>query len=76
MEIRFEDLICDPKGVLADVYGTLGIGDFAAAEPGIDAYLAGRAGHRRNKHRLDKATRGAIVERWRPYFERFDYATD
>ena len=75
VEIRFEDLVADPKGVLADVYGRLGIGDFAAAEPGIDAYLAGRAGHRRNTHRLDEATRGAIVERWRPYFERFDYAT-
>jgi omega-hydroxy-beta-dihydromenaquinone-9 sulfotransferase len=75
VEVRFEDLVADPKGVVADLYGRLGIGDFAAAEPAIDAYLAERAGHRRNAHRLDAATRGAIVERWRPYFERFGYAT-
>jgi hypothetical protein len=75
VEIRFEDLIADPKGVLADVYGTLGIGDFSAVEPRIDAYLGERSGHRRNAYHLDQATRRMIVERWRPYFERFNYTT-
>ena len=74
-EIRFEDLIADPKEVLAEAYRGLDIGDFAAAAPAIDAYLAERSSHRRNEHRLDEATRAAIVERWRPYFERFGYAT-
>ncbi len=76
VEIRFEDLLVDPKGVLADVYRVLGIGDFAAAEPRIDAYLAERAGHRRNEHHVSAADRRMIVERWRPYFDRFGYTTD
>jgi LPS sulfotransferase NodH len=75
LEIRFEDLIADPKGVVAEIYGALGLGDFAAVAPRIDAYVRERAGHRRAQHRLDDAERRAIVERWRPYFERFGYAT-
>ncbi len=75
VEIRYEDLIADPRGVLAEVYAVLGIGDFTVVEPRIDAYFAERSDHRRNKHQLDQATQEAIVERWRPYFERFNYMT-
>ncbi|MEX0852350.1 MAG: sulfotransferase [Bauldia sp.] len=73
VEIRYEDLVVDPKGVLGEVYQALDLGDFAAVAPHIDAYLAERADFRPNEHRLDADARRAIVKRWRRYFERFNY---
>ncbi len=73
-EIRFEDLIADTTGVLSEVYEALDLGDFAVTEPAVDAYLADRAGHRRNKYALDEEERRAVVSRWRSYMERFNYA--
>jgi hypothetical protein len=76
VEVRYEDLIADPKGVLAGIYRDIDIGDFAAAEPGIDGYLAEHSGHKRNRHALGDDERRAIAHRWRPYFERFGYSAD
>jgi omega-hydroxy-beta-dihydromenaquinone-9 sulfotransferase len=75
-EVRYEDLIVDPKGVLARVYRDIDLGDFAAVAPAIDAYLAERAGHRGNRHALDDDERCTIATRWRSYFDRFGYSAD
>jgi hypothetical protein len=66
VEVRYEDLVADPKGVLAGIYRDIDLGDFAAAEPGFDAYLAERAGHKRSRNLLGDDERQAIAVRWRP----------
>ena len=76
VELRYEDLVANPKGVLRDVYRTLDLGDFSEAEAGIDAYLAPRKDYRRNVHKLSVEERDLIAERWAPYFERFGYGAD
>jgi hypothetical protein len=76
VEVRYEDLVADPKGVLAGIYRDIDLGDFAAAEPGFDAYLAERAGHKRSRNLLGDDERQAIAVRWRPYFDRFGYPID
>lgn len=76
VEVRYEDLIAEPKGVLSGIYRALDLGDFATAEPKFDAYLAERAGHKRNRHALGDDERRSIASRWRPYFERFGYSVD
>lgn len=73
VEVRYEDVIADPKGTLSGIYRGLGLGNVGAAEPEFDAYLAERAGHQRNQHVLGDDERRAIASRWRPYFERFGY---
>jgi hypothetical protein len=74
VEVRYEDMIVDPKSVLARVYHDISLGDFGAVAPRIDAYLAERASHRRNHHVLDDDHRRTIATRWRRYFERFGYS--
>ncbi|MCW5698433.1 MAG: sulfotransferase [Rhodospirillales bacterium] len=74
VEIRYEDLIGGTKAVLADVYDRLELGDFAEAEPAVDAYLADKKGYRRNVHELASEERVMIRKHWRWYFERYGYA--
>lgn len=73
-EISFEDLVADPKTVLRQLYDDLDLGDFARAEPAIDAYLASARDYQANVHSLPDAMREKIVTRCAPYMTRFGYA--
>lgn len=73
VEIAFEDLVADPKTVLAEVYAKLDLGDFARAEPGIDAYLAAARNYQPNVHTLPDDLRQRIETRCGPYMARFGY---
>lgn len=73
-EISFEDLVADPKTVLRRLYDDLDLGDFARAEPAIDAYLASARDYQANVHSLPDAMREKIVTRCAPYMTRFGYA--
>lgn len=73
VEIAYEDLAADLKGVLAKVYRDLDLGDFARAEPGIDSYLAGQAEYQSNVFDLPEAKRAEIVERCAGYIDHFGY---
>ena len=74
VEIRYEELVADPKRVVAGLYSALDLGDFAAVEADIEAYLDKRRDFRPNEYALADAERSAIVARWRPYFDRFGYS--
>jgi len=73
VEIAFEDLVADPKRVMKDIYAKLNLGDFARAEPGIDAYLESRKDYQPNVFEVPEALRREILERWAGYIERFGY---
>ncbi len=73
-EISFEDLVADPKTVLRQLYDELDLGDFARAEPAIDAYLASARDYQANIHTLPDSMREKIVNRCGAYMARFGYA--
>ena len=73
VEIRYEDLVADKKGVVRDLYRRLELGPFGPAEPALDAYLADRRDYRRNVHELAADERAQIRRRWSWYFERYGY---
>jgi hypothetical protein len=75
-EVRYEDLVADPKAILRNVYKRLDLGDFAAVTPGIDAYLGQRRDHRRNRFRLSDEDRRRVRARWESYFLSFGYPLD
>ena len=75
VEVRYEDLVADPRGELRRIYDTIGLGDYATAAPNVEAFLAKGKDYRRNVHTLSDEDRRTIIERWQPYFERFGYAT-
>ncbi len=73
VEMSYEDLVADPKAALRAVYEGLDLGDFANAEPGVDAYLAEEKGYKTNRFELPEEVKAKINERWRGYAERWGY---
>ncbi len=74
VEIRYEEVVKDPLGILGDLYNALDLGAFDQARPHAEAYLSARKGHQRNVFTLSADDRDEISRRWRPYFERYGYA--
>jgi hypothetical protein len=72
-EIRYEDLVADPKGVLRGLYKQLDLGDFARAENGVDAHLDRTRDYRTNEYALTQEQQRRVQERWGDYFESFGY---
>ncbi len=72
-EIAFEDLAADPKAVMKQIYKQLDLGDFASAEPGMDAYLMGQKDYQPNVFNLPEDLRQKIIKRWAGYIKRFGY---
>jgi hypothetical protein len=72
-ELRYEDLIEDPKGLLREAYDYLDLGDFSVAEPAIDAYLEETRDYRTSRYEVSPDLREAIESRWGPYVHRFGY---
>lgn len=73
-EIRFEDLERDPIGELRKLYGKLGLGDFADAEPEIRRYLGSIADYRKNRFvALEESAREKVARAWKRGFEEWNY---
>jgi len=73
IELRYEDLIKDPIAILRDIYARLDIGDFAAAEEPMQAYLNTQKEHRVSEYEMPPKLKRKIVERLAPYIDRFGY---
>jgi hypothetical protein len=72
-ELRYEDLIEDPKALLRDAYDYLGLGDFSAAEPAIDEYLHQTRNYRTSQYEVSADLREQIEARWGAYVRRYGY---
>lgn len=72
-ELRYEDLVADPRQALRSLYETLDLGPLGPAEPAIEAYLDKRRDYQRNVNRLDPAERDLVERRWGRYRKRFGY---
>jgi hypothetical protein len=72
-ELRYEDLIEDPKGLLREAYDYLDLGDFDVAEPAIDAYLDQTRDYRTSRYEISADLKKQIETRWGPYVRRFGY---
>jgi hypothetical protein len=73
-DVRFEDLECDPIGVVASIYQSLGLAGFDVLRPILDGYLGSIVGYRKN--RLDepsKDLRRRIAIEWRRSFDAWGY---
>jgi hypothetical protein len=73
VELRYEDLVGDPKQQLRSIYERLDLGDFGRVEPALDAHLADVSGYRTNRHTRDEGSREVIRREWATYFEEFGY---
>ena len=73
VELRYEELIEDPKAQLRGIYERLDLGDFSRVEGAIDDHLVEVKNYRPNRHTHDDATSENLRRRWWRYFKEFGY---
>jgi hypothetical protein len=73
-DLGYEDLEADPIGQMRRLYEGLDLGDFAAVEPALQAYLTSIAGYRKNRFpEVDPFWKEQIARRWRRCFDEWGY---
>ncbi len=73
VEIKYEDLVADPKGNVERIYRQLRLGDFSRAEPHISSYLGETRDYQPNEWELTASTRREIAAEWADYIDYFGY---
>ncbi len=73
VELRYEQLVEDPKSRIRGIYERLGLGDFGRVEPALDSHLHEVKDYRTNRHSLDEETEERIRREWGRYFAEFGY---
>ena len=74
VEVRYEDLDARPLEVLPQIYEALGLPDFEAVRPRIEAYLTGLGRFEKNRFEYPADVVAAVDEHWGFAFEAFGYA--
>jgi hypothetical protein len=73
-ELRYEDLVKDPIGVMRSLYERLSLGEFASVQPKLDQYFAKSKDYKTNKYERSPEVRAEITRRWAKVIERYGYA--
>jgi hypothetical protein len=73
-EVRYEDLIADPVGRMAELYDRLELGGFEEVRPRLEEYLRSQAGYQTNRYpQLAQELRDEITRRWGEIIGRYGY---
>ena len=72
-ELRYEDLVENPRERLRQIYDVLELGEFSRVEARAEEYLADVKNYRRNHYELSEEKRAVIRKRWQGYFQRYGY---
>jgi LPS sulfotransferase NodH len=72
-EVRYEDLVADPVGIMKASYERLALGDFDRVRPAIERQAASMRRYRTNTYRHDPRLVAEISTRCRPFLDRYGY---
>jgi len=72
-EVRYEDLVRAPVAEMSRIYGQLRLGPFEPAQQKIGAHLLELDEYKPNTHRMSDEQESKVRQRWRWYFDRFNY---
>jgi hypothetical protein len=72
-EVRYEDLVADPVGRLAEAYERLDLGGFDAVRPALEAEAKAMKRYRTNTYDHDPRMVAEVGRRWRPFIDRYGY---
>ena len=72
-EIRYEDLVADPVGLLAEAYEQLDLGGFDAVRPALEEEARSMKRYRTNTYDHDPRVVSEVARRWRPFIDRYGY---
>lgn len=75
-EVRYEDLTADVLGTMAKVYDQIGLGDFEAVRPSLEAFVARSKGYETNKWAVTPELREKVRGRWGDIIERLGYGRE
>jgi hypothetical protein len=64
VRVRYEDLVADPVGQMARLYGELDLGNFDSAGPLMEKYATGVSDHVRNRFTISSAQKARVEECW------------
>jgi hypothetical protein len=73
-EVRYEDLVADPVGILQQCYERLALGDFERVRPALERQAESMRRYRTNTYRHDPRLVAAITARCKPFLDRYGYA--
>lgn len=73
-EVRYEDLVADPVGRLAEAYERLALGGFDAVRPALEEQARSMKRYRTNTYEHDPRVVAEVARRWRPFVDRYGYA--
>lgn len=72
-DVKYEDLVKDPVGLVEKIYANLKLGDFESLRPKLEAFAAGQKDYKPNVHEFEPELKAEIRRRWSGYFERYGY---
>ncbi len=72
-EMRYENLVTDPRAEMKALYEGLGMAEFGQALPAIDSYLASVADHRVASYELSPELRDRIMQDCGDSIDRYGY---
>lgn len=73
VEIRYEELVADPLGVLRGIYRQLDLGEIEPFLPALQGRLRESSSYKANVHRVDEADAAAVAVSWSGYAKRYGY---
>ena len=73
-EVRYEELVADPVGVLATCYERLDLGEFSRVRPALERQAESMRRYRTNTYRHDPRLVAEISSRCKPFLDRYGYA--
>ncbi len=72
-EVRYEELVRDPLGVLRRAYAALELDGFEKARPRIEQYWEQTRGYETNKYQITSAQREVLTASWGDVIRRYGY---
>ncbi len=77
IDVRFEDLLKDFSGVMAQIYGRLDLGDYDRnARAAVETEMEKSRSYKGNKHELAEDLREEIIATCGHYMEQYGYASE
>jgi hypothetical protein len=74
-EIRYEDLVADPVGQIGEAYKRLDLGGFEQVRGPLEKEAEAMKKYQASTYRHDPRIVAEISRRWRPFLDRYGYAT-
>ena len=75
-ELKYEDLVQNPKAEMERLYQNLNLGHFEKVRPRLEEFLERNKGYETNKYDLTTEQKAEISRRWSAYIQRYGYCVE